>query len=281
MSKTTWLITGASSGLGYELAQYALSAGDQVVLAAPSLAPMQQLAAAHPETALVVGLDVTVAEQRANVVEQAERRFGAIDILVNNAGIDYLGAIEEQREADYRRIFDVNFFGAVALLQLVLPGMRKRGSGLIANMSSMDGLASLAGNGYYSASKFALEGVTEALWQELEPLGLKAVLIEPGSFRTGIDTRTHFSGELIPDYDATSGSFYRAMQNVESLMDVMFPGDPKLAAAGIFATLKADPKMHRIILGADAYSRIGEKIKDLQSDYEASRELAHSTNFAK
>jgi NAD(P)-dependent dehydrogenase (short-subunit alcohol dehydrogenase family) len=127
---------------------------------------MQALAKSYPDTAVAIGLDVTSPKQRTEAIEFAERRFGSIDILVNNAGIDFLGAI--------------------TLIRLALPGMRKRGSGTIVNISSMDGLAGLASNGYYSASKVALEGATEALWQEIEPLGLKAVLVEPGSFRTGI-----------------------------------------------------------------------------------------------
>ena len=182
MSAATWLITGASSGLGYALAEHVLKQNDQVVLAARTMDSMQALATSFPNTALAVQLDVTNPEHRANVVRQTETRFGSIDVLVNNAGIDYLGAIEEQEERDYRQIFEVNFFGAVALVRLVLPGMRQRGRGTIINMSSMDGIASLPANGYYSSSKFALEGLTEALWQEIEPLGLRALLVEPVRF---------------------------------------------------------------------------------------------------
>ena len=276
MSNSTWLITGASSGLGYALAEHILQQGDRVVLAARSVAPMQALAASFPETALAVRLDVAAPQQRIEALRQAEERFGAIDYLVNNAGIDFVGAIEEQDEADYRQIFEVNFFGAVALLRLALPAMRARGRGTIVNMSSMDGVASFAVNGFYSASKFALEGVTEALWQEIEPLGLRAVLIEPGSFRTGLGDRTRFSGRKIDDYAATSGVFRKAMANIG---DDMFPGDPVRAASAIFTALKSDSKAHRIILGGDAYRNIGAKIDDLRADHEASREMAHSTDF--
>src|SRR4029077_14137820 len=170
----TWLITGASSGLGYALAEYVLERGDRVVLAARSMDSMCGLAARFPETALAVGLDVTQPQLRLAAVEQAEARFGGIDVLVNNAGIDFFGAIEEQREEDYRAQFEVNFFAAVAMLRLVLPGMRRRQSGTIVNISSMDGIASLPVNGYYASSKFALGGVTESLWQEIEPIGLRA-----------------------------------------------------------------------------------------------------------
>jgi NAD(P)-dependent dehydrogenase (short-subunit alcohol dehydrogenase family) len=276
MTTSTWLITGASSGLGYALAEHVLTQGDRVVLAARNVASMQTLAAAYPDTALAVGLDVTDPQQRIEVLRQAGARFGAIDFLVNNAGIDFVGAVEEQDEADYRKIFEVNFFGAVAMLRLALPAMRARGRGTIVNMSSMDGIASFAVNGFYSASKFALEGVTEALWQEIEPLGLRAVLIEPGSFRTGIGDRTRFSGEKIDDYAATSGAFREAMANIG---DDMFPGDPARAASAIFMALKSDSRAHRVILGADAYRNIGAKLEDLRADYEASREMAHATDF--
>ena len=202
--------------------------------------------------------------------------MGPIDILVNNAGIDFLGAIEEQREQDYRQTFEVNFFGALELLRAALPGMRKRGTGMIVNMSSMDGMTSLAANGYYSSSKFALEGATEALWQEIEPLGLHAMLIEPGSFRTGIETRTHFSGDTIDAYAASSGAFRAAM---ETNSDDMFPGDPALAAAAIFTALKSESPPHRLILGSDAYQWIGAKLDSLRTEYDAGRELAYSTDF--
>ncbi|MET3808326.1 NAD(P)-dependent dehydrogenase (short-subunit alcohol dehydrogenase family) [Nakamurella sp. UYEF19] len=238
---------------------------------------MQELAAKFPEAALAVPLDVTSAEQRKAVVTRAQARFGAIDVLVNNAGIDFLGAIEEQEEDDYRKIFEVNFFGAVALLRLALPDMRRRGHGIIANMSSMDGLASLAANGYYSSSKFALEGVTEALWQEIEPLGLQATLIEPGSFRTGIGSRTAFSGTRIDAYGATSGAFRTAMEGMD---DSMFPGDPVLAAQAIYTALTVGKVPHRIILGRDAYEKIGAKLDDLRADYIAGERVALSTDFA-
>ncbi len=277
MDKATWLITGASRGLGYELASVALRHGEQVVLAATALAPMQALAASFPDSALALAFDVTDAEQRASIVREAEARFGSIDFLVNNAGIDILGAVEEQDEVDYRRLFEVNFFGPVAMLRLVLPGMRKLKKGTIVNMSSMDGIASMAANGYYSASKFALEGITEALWQEIEPLGLRAISINPGSFRTGIGGRTRFSGKQIEAYSVTSGAFRKAMAQ---LSDDMFPGDPLRAAEVIFQSLKSDATGRRIILGSDAYKIIARKIESLRAENEAYKELAQSTDFA-
>ena len=272
----TWLITGASSGLGFALAKYVLERGDRVVIGARTLTAMSDLAARFPNSALALTLDVTKPEHRSAGVEQAETRFGGIDVLVNNAGIDFLGAIEEQDERDYRNLFEVNFFAAVALLRMVLPGMRARKRGTIVNVSSMDGIASLPVNGYYSSSKFALEGLTEALWQEIEPLGLRAMLVEPGSFRTGIEQRTKFSGATIADYAATSGAFRAALQSVTP---DMFPGDPVRAAQAVYEVVTSDHPRHWVILGSDAHRRIGAKLDALRAEYEAGKEMAFSTDY--
>jgi NAD(P)-dependent dehydrogenase (short-subunit alcohol dehydrogenase family) len=237
---------------------------------------MNALAGRYPRTALAVELDVTDAGQRVAAVQKAEAQFGPIDVLVNNAGIDFVGAIEEQRENDYRAQFEVNFFAAVAMIRLVLPGMRQRRRGTIVNMSSMDGIASLPANGYYSASKFALEGLTEALWQEIEPIGLRAFLIEPGSFRTGIEQRTRSSGEPIQAYEATSGAF-RAL--LATAAPNQFPGDPARAAAAIHAVVVSESPRRRVILGSDAQRRIGAKLDMLRKEFESGKEMAFSTDF--
>jgi NAD(P)-dependent dehydrogenase (short-subunit alcohol dehydrogenase family) len=272
----TWLITGSSSGLGYSLAEYVLKQGDRVALGARSQAAMTALAARYPDRALALALDVTNAEQRAAAVQQTEQRFGAIDVLVNNAGIDYIGAIEEQEERDYRAIFEVNFFGAVSMLRLVLPGMRARKQGTIVNVSSMDGIASLPVNGFYSSSKFALEGLTESLWQEIEPVGLRAFLVEPGSFRTGLADRTKFSGAPIEAYAATSGAFRKV---IATMTPEMFPGDPVRAAEAIYEVVASDRPRHWVILGSDAYRLIGAKLDKLRAEYEAGKDLALSTDY--
>ena len=278
----TWLITGASSGLGFALAERALQCGDRVVLTAPSsgIAPstdcMNDLALKYPRRALVVELDVTKPTQRGGAVEKAEAHFGGIDVLVNNAGIDFIGAIEEQREEDYRALFEVNFFGAVAMIRLVLPGMRRRRAGTIVNISSMDGIASLPANGFYSSSKFALEGLTEALWQEIEPIGLRALLVEPGSFRTGIEQRTRISGEPIDAYEATSGTFRRLLQTASP---DLFPGDPVRAAEVIHEVVVSGSPRHWVVLGSDAQRRIGAKLELLRAEFDAGKEMAFSTDF--
>jgi NAD(P)-dependent dehydrogenase (short-subunit alcohol dehydrogenase family) len=270
----TWLITGASSGLGFSLAEHVLQHGEQVVLTARTLAPMAELAAQYPATARSFGLDVTDADQRRAAIRFAEEQFGGVDVLVNNAGIDFTGAIEEQHEDDIRSQFEVNFFAPVALLRLVLPGMRARKRGTIINISSMDGIARLPANGIYSATKFALEGLTEALWQEIEPIGLRAFLVEPGSFRTGIEQRTEFSGTGIGAYEATSGAFRNVMA---TLTPGMFPGDPARAAEAIYQVATADQPRHWVLLGSDALRRVGAKLDALRAEYETGRELAFST----
>ncbi|CAG6390705.1 oxidoreductase [Streptomyces cocklensis] len=276
MSRKTWLITGASSGLGKALAEHVLAHGDQVVATASSTKATTELAARYPETAMAVKLDVTDPADRVAAVRATEERFGGIDILVNNAAIDFIGALEEQEESDYRRLFEVNFFGAVALTRAVLPVMRAQRSGVIVNVSSMDGLASLPANGYYSASKFALEGFTEALWQEIEPLGLHAMIVQPGSFRTGIENRTRASGEAIEDYSATAGAF-RAMMT--QLTPEMFPGDPERAAEAIHDAVAGQKLPHWVVLGSDAQRRIGVKLDQLRTEFEAGEKVALSTDF--
>ncbi len=271
-----WLITGCSSGLGHALGGAVLHRGHRVVLTARNTAPMQALADTFPESALVCALDITKPEQIASVVSKAKSRFGSIDVLVNNAGVGYLAAVEEGEEEAIRGQFETNFFGAAALIRAVLPGMREREHGTIVNISSVAGFVSFAGMGYYAASKFALEGLTEALWQELEPLGIKVLLIEPGGFRTGMVKRNWFS-EQIAAYNKTSGAFRNFVQ---SAGDELYPGDPTRAADVIAKMVEADKKPHRIVLGSDAYAAITAKLHELLIEYESGCAVAHSTDFA-
>jgi len=272
----TWLVTGASSGIGHALAEHALTRGHRVVLAARSTRAMDALAARFPGSARVVVLDVTSSAQRSAAVQHTLSQFGPIDVLVNNAAVDFIGAIEEQRETDYRAQFEVNLFGAVDMIRLVLPGMRARRAGTLVNISSMDGIASLPANGFYSASKFALEGVTEALQQELAPLGIRAFSVQPGSVRTGIEARTHASGNAIADYAATSGRF---REQVAAVTPDMFPGDPARVAAAIHDEIVAPTGRRWLVLGSDALRRIGAKVAALQQDLDAAVLTASRTDF--
>ncbi len=186
----TWLITGCSTGLGRALAEEVLGGGHNAVVTARNPSAVRDLVDAHPETALGLALDVTDPARVIEVVAQAEERFGQIDVLVNNAGYGYRAAVEEGDEADVRRLFDTNLFGAIAMITAVLPGMRARRSGTIVNVSSIGARACPPGSGYYSASKAALEAVTSALRQEIQPFGLAAMAVEPGAFRTDFAGRS-------------------------------------------------------------------------------------------
>ncbi|AOX65169.1 short-chain dehydrogenase/reductase [Curtobacterium sp. BH-2-1-1] len=271
----TWLITGAATGLGRAIADEVLARGDRAIVTGPHLAELQDFIQRYPDSATALALDVTDTEQRRSVIDTAER-MGGVDVLVNNAGIVFVGALEEQTEADIRAQFEVNVFGSLALTRLVLPGMRARRRGTIVNISSMDGIASLGGNGIYSATKFAVEGLTEALWQELEPIGLRALLVEPGSFRTGIERNTKASGEAIADYRATSG-FFRDLIN--KLTADAVPGDPVRAAAAIYDTVMGDAERHWLVLGTDARRRIRAKLDAFESEFASGIATAESTDF--
>src|SRR5260370_25109578 len=200
-------------------------------MGARTVGPMCELANRYPDRGLAVKLDVTDPDQRASAVQSCRDRCGSLDVLVNSAGTDFWGAIEEQDEADYRATFEVNLFGAVELIRLVLPDMRSRRRGTIVNISSLRGIVSAGGNGYYCSSKFALEGLTEALWQEIEPLGLRALLVEPGPHRTGMDTRGRFSGSVIDPYEGSSG---RNVQIIGNSHPGTVPGEPTSAATALY-----------------------------------------------
>src|SRR5208283_3077774 len=177
-----WLITGCSTGFGRELAKHVLELGYRTAVTARNPDQVQDLAA-HGE-ALVLKLDVTDQRQVDAAVKAAEEKFGRIDVLVNNAGIGYFAAIEESEDEEIHKMFDINVFGLCRMIGAVLPGMRKRRNGFIVNLSSVGGLRSFPGIGYYHATKYAVEGLSESLWQEVEPLGVKVMLVEPSGFRT-------------------------------------------------------------------------------------------------
>jgi NAD(P)-dependent dehydrogenase (short-subunit alcohol dehydrogenase family) len=181
---STWLITGCSTGLGRALAQGALARGDTVAATARDAASIQELVDAHPETALALPLDVTDRGQITRAVREVQERFGGIDVLVNNAGYGYRAAVEEADDSDVQALFATNFFGPVAMIKGVLPDMRARRHGTVVNISSIGARRSPPGSGYYAASKAALEALTASLRKEVEPLGIAAMIVEPGAFRT-------------------------------------------------------------------------------------------------
>jgi NAD(P)-dependent dehydrogenase (short-subunit alcohol dehydrogenase family) len=202
----TWLITGCSTGLGRALAEAVIAAGHNAVVTARDAARVADLADATPDRVLAVALDVTNPGQVAAAAQQADERFGGVDVLVNNAGYGYRGAIEEGDDADVRALFETHFFGTVAMIKAVLPGMRARRSGAIVNISSIGVQLNPVGSGYYAAAKAAIEGISGALRGELAPLGISVIAVEPGAFRTDFAGRSLTqSATVIDDYAGTAG----------------------------------------------------------------------------
>ena len=256
-----WLVTGCSSGIGRAVAEVALERGQRVVATARDAASVADLAAGAPGRALALPLDVTRAEQVASAVAEAERAFGRIDVLVNNAGYGYLAAIEEGEEAEVRALFETNFFGLVATTKAVLPGMRARGSGHVINVTSMTGLVGNPGAGYYAASKFAVEGLSEALRKELAPLGIRVTLIEPGAFRTD------WSGRSLRQTQRTIDA-YEAVAQRRALIqsfDGRQVGDPRRAAEAILLVAGLEDPPLRLLLGRDVYVAFRDKIAGLSA----------------
>jgi NAD(P)-dependent dehydrogenase (short-subunit alcohol dehydrogenase family) len=271
-----WLITGASSGLGQAIAEGALAAGDTVVTAVRAPATMDRLAAAHPGRVAVVELDVTVSAGISAAVNEVIDRQGRIDVLVNSAGRALVGGVEETSDRELRALMEVHFFGPAALTRAVLPHMRQQGSGAIVQISSMGGRMSFAGVGAYSATKFALEGLSEALTAEAAPFGIKVLIVEPGAFRTGLHrTGTRQEAASIPAYDAIIGPV-RAQQ---ASFDGKQPGDPAKAAAAILAALDANKTPLRLPLGNDAADAIAASLDTARAELTAWEPVTRGTDF--
>jgi NAD(P)-dependent dehydrogenase (short-subunit alcohol dehydrogenase family) len=262
MTTATWFITGASSGFGLAFARHALVHGCNVVATARSPGKLAALAALAPERVLVHKLDVTVAGEADQAIAAAVARFGRIDVLINNAGYGIIGAVEETSDAELRALMETNFFGAMAVTRAALPHLRRQGSGAIVNISSMGGQMSFAGAGAYSASKFALEGMSEALAQEVAPFGIKVLIVEPGAFRTG------FAAEALrymPALEAYADVMERTRDAMQA-MDGTQEGDPAKAARAIEQALAAATTPLRLQLGADAVSAVRAHAQRLLDD---------------
>ena len=255
-----WLITGASSGFGLAIAQAAIERGDRVVATARRVDSIEGLD--EGDRVALVSLDVTDGSQREAAVAVAIERFDRIDLLVNNAGRTQVGAVEETTDEELRDLFDLHFFAPVELTKAVLPQMRKQGGGAIVQMSSVGGQVTAPGFGAYCATKFALEGFTETLRDEVAPFGIHTMIVEPGAFRTGLfrPGAAYFSDEMQEYADAVGPT--RAYVRDEHLKQ---PGDPALAAQAILEALDADDPPLRLVLGPDA-------IGNIRSRWEALRE---------
>ncbi|CAB3845417.1 oxidoreductase [Achromobacter sp. CF-sbj1-Ac2-l] len=275
--KKVWFITGASRGLGALIAEAALADGNAVVAAGRNPAAITERLGQAPGLR-AVALDVTRPEQAQAAVAAALQAFGRIDVLVNNAGFGLLGAVEESSDADVRRMYDTNVFGLLNVTRAALPAMRERRAGHVINISSIGGFRSGAGFGAYCSTKFAVEGLTEALHDELAPLGIHATVVEPGYFRTDfLDTTSLVvaPGE-IADYAATSGQVRRRAVDLNHQQ----PGDPvRLAAAMVELANAAEPPL-RLPLGSDTLAAIAEKLAYVARETETWQALARSTDFA-
>jgi NAD(P)-dependent dehydrogenase (short-subunit alcohol dehydrogenase family) len=266
----TWLITGCSSGFGRALAEAALQHGDQVVATARRAESLSDL-----DGALAVGLDVTRQDQIDAAVATALDRYGRIDVLVNNAGTGSVGAVEEFSMEHLREVMETMFFGAVALTKAVLPHMREHNSGAIVQISSQGGQVSFAGFGAYCAAKFALEGLSDALADEVAPLGIRTLIVEPGSFRTGLLGSTMHRAPEIAAYAETVGAT-RAYTEGE---DGRQQGDPRKAAAAILRALDAPDAPRRLALGPDAVDNIRAAHERLRADLDGWEAVSRDTAF--
>ncbi len=227
--------------------------------------------------ALLLKLDVTDRAQAEAAVKTAEDHYGLIDVLVNNAGIGYFAAVEESDEKEVRKMFEVNVFGLSRMIHIVLPGMRKRRKGFIINMSSIGGLRSFPALGYYNATKYAVEGLTEALWQEVEPLGIKVMLVEPSGFRTDWAGRSaNETKHQISDYANTADKNIRQLRLISGNQ----PGDPVRAAEAIVFAIQSSTPPHRLLLGNDAFDGAIAKLDKLRDEFSAWEAVSRGADYS-
>lgn len=272
----TWLITGCSAGLGRSLAKAVLQKGDNVVVTARDTKKLEEFEKDFPRTALIVRLDVTDLPSVTEAVRAAKERFGGIDVLVNNAGYGYRAAVEEGNPEDTNRLFATNFWGPVNLIKAVLPDMRASKSGAVINVSSIAALRTAPGSGYYAASKCALEGMTEGLYLETAPLGIKVMIVEPGAFRTDFAGRSLTQSKTaIADYAGTAGT--RRIENDKT--HGTQPGDPDKGARLIIEAIEAEDAPLRLLLGSDAVRAADTVLESHKSEYDKWREFSRRSDF--
>ncbi|AWW41338.1 oxidoreductase [Streptomyces cadmiisoli] len=273
---TTWFITGASRGFGLEIARQALEQGDRVVATARKPEQVEEALTGYGDRLLALALDVTDEAAAVSAVAAAVDAFGGIDVLVNNAGRGVLGAVEETSADAVRAVYDTNVFGLLHVTRAVLPVMRNQNQGHIINLSSIGGFSSVAGFGVYCSTKFAVEGLSEAMRQELAPLGVNVTIIEPGYFRTDFLDATSLDVQerTITDYAATSGAVRDAVPGLNHAQ----PGDPVKGAAAILAIAAAEAPPLRLQLGTDSADEMNRKVAQLRDEANAWRPLAVSTD---
>ncbi|MDP9292640.1 MAG: oxidoreductase [Verrucomicrobiota bacterium] len=274
--KPVWFVTGCSTGFGRELAKHVLERGYRTVVTARNPDEVNDLEAKGE--ALVLKLDVTDQGQVDAAIKAAEDKFGGIDVLVNNAGIGYFGAVEESEEDEVRRMFEINVFGLSRMIHAALPGMRRRRKGFIINFSSIGGLVSFPVTGYYHATKYAVEGLSESLWQEVEPLGIKVMVVEPSGFRTDWAGRSaNETKRRIDDYASTAGVRIGQLRGYSGKQ----PGDPVRAAHAIVDAVESPNPPHHLLLGNAAYDFAMAKLDILRKEFTKWEAVARGADFPK
>ena len=269
-----WFITGSNSGFGRSLTEAVLAKGDKVVATTRHPEAIKDLVKQYPDTVKAVNLDITKTDEISQAIDSALSTFGQIDVLVNNAGIATMGAVEEIEDEQIRYQFEVNCFGTLNVIKAMLSYFRQRKSGHILNVSSAAGLAAFPGLGIYSASKFAIEGYSEALAQELAPLGIKLTLVEPGGFRTNAQDSLATPDCQIDDYKKTAHKTIKMMSDSSKL-----PGDPDKAVQAMIKVVESDNPPLRLVLGEDALELVRQKIESFQKELEEWEEVTLSTSF--
>ncbi|MDV8077699.1 SDR family NAD(P)-dependent oxidoreductase [Rhodococcus sp. IEGM 1370] len=277
MSKR-WFITGGTpGGFGMAYAEVALEAGDRVVLTARRPEELVSWADRYGDRVLIVPMDVTDAAQVLRAVHTAEEHFGGIDVLVNNAGRGWYGSIEGMDESSIRAMFELNFFAVLSVTRAVLPGMRTQGSGWIVNVSSVAGLLAAVGFGYYSATKYAIEAVTDALREEVAEHGISVLAVEPGAFRT--NAYAGFADEPIAEAIPEYRGMLEQVRAAFVAMNGVQPGDPHRGARAVIAAMAQNPPPHRLILGNSGYDAVIDALEENLNDIRSNETLSRSADF--
>jgi NAD(P)-dependent dehydrogenase (short-subunit alcohol dehydrogenase family) len=275
-TENVWLITGTSTGLGRALAEAVLARGQRVVATARDVSAVKDFAERAPRQARVARLDVTDPASVRDAVEYAVAEFGQIDVVVNNAGHGLLGALEELSDEQSRAVLETNVFGVLAVTRAVLPHMRARRRGHVVQMSSVGGVIGNPGHALYATSKFALEGMSEALAAEVAPLGIRVTIVEPGPFRTDFAGRSMNFADPIPDYrDTPAGALRTGFRDQDGAQ----PNDPARAAAAIIRAVEDDRAPLRLPLGPEAVRRIREKLHRQLADLESWESVSVDTRY--
>lgn len=276
--KKVWFITGCSTGFGRALANEVLAQGYNAVVTARNAADIADIASRYPNTALVLPLDVTSTTAIKNAVTRAIEHFGQIDVLVNNAGIGYFAAVEESEDAEVRKMFEINVFGLANVTKEVLPYMRQRRSGYILNIASIGGLRSFPGVGFYNATKYAVDGLSEALYKEVAPLGIKVTIVAPSGFRTDWAGRSANNSSIqIADYATTA---HKNINDIRGYSGKQ-PGDPVKAAKAMIHVVESENPPLRLLLGAAALRGAKAKLAELQHDFETWATITEGADYPK